>query len=1039
MSGFDAEAVLDGLKPFQRNAVQHVFERFYGDGAESGRFLIADETGLGKSVIARGVVARAVEHLQTVDEVERIDVVYMCSNADLARQNIARLNVTGAETAPLTTRLSLLALEVPRLRSEPGSTEKKVNLVSFTPATSGFSVGGEPAGNARERALIAILLRELLDMDDDEWRATLRLFKRRVTTVDRFHDRVLDVAREMGQRDWTDRPEPDIETLRGFREALGQAPLDEFRTVLALVAAADADDDAFGRVWDQTGSLLGRMRRALAKASLQALEPDLVILDEFQRFRELLDAPDTSEAAELAHDLFSFPGVRVLLLSATPYKPFTQAGEAEDHHRDFMQTIDFLADRDPSTTARVTRAMSEYRSCLVSGEDATSAAQAVRDALLPVMSRSERPNVAGGFTPRMLSSGPPSAEDVLDFVALREFGDEVGAPIDLEYWKSIPYFANFMDGYKPGERARERFGTPEGARAQELLGRSRSLDRSDLEDRREIDLGTGYLRALAADTLGTGWSDLLWVPPSMPYLEPGGAYRSVHDVTKRVVFSAWSGVPTAVASLLSYEAERRASGSEVRSANTDIMRLNYSLEQGRVGSLSTLALFFPHAAMAELGDPLAVARSHPSGTAVPADRAESVVAERLSAGAAASEASQPWEAFFSRSTGLTEDLTDLVSEALSGPAEDDETDTDAASGLTRFVEAAVERMASSDKAQSHPELARFAMHAPGTIAYRAVSRIAPDSIGPATRWVTAFRIGNGLRSLFNRAEVNAILDSRYGDVPYWSAVLQYCADGNLQAVLDEYLFQLVSDLGTAELTANRLLDIARHAASVLSLRTVNYVGHDTDVERTPIRLRSRFGLRYGGRAGAAAGDEQRQADVRAAFNSPFAPFVLVSTSVGQEGIDFHWWSHAVVHWNLPSNPVDFEQREGRVNRFGGHAIRRNVAAAHWADVVASDDPNPWRAAFDAAGRSAAAADYGHFAPWWVYPGRASIQRIVMEHPLSKDRLRYERLRDSLALYRLTLGQPRQEDMVELMKQRGVEGTAVAPIDLRPPRYSADPQ
>lgn len=109
-----------------------------------------------------------------------------------------------------------------------------------------------------------------------------------------------------------------------------------------------------------------------------------------------------------------------------------------------------------------------------------------------------------------------------------------------------------------------------------------------------------------------------------------------------------------------------------------------------------------------------------------------------------------------------------------------------------------------------------------------------------------------------------------------------------------------------------------------------------------------------------------------------------------------------------------------------------MAAAHWADVVESDDPNPWRAAFEAATQSSAAAEYGHFAPWWVYPGEASIQRIVMEHPLSKDRLRYERLRDSLALYRLTLGQPRQEDMVELMKQRGVDGAVVAPIDLRPP-------
>lgn len=40
----------------------------------------------------------------------------------------------------------------------------------------------------------------------------------------------------------------------------------------------------------------------------------------------------------------------------------------------------------------------------------------------------------------------------------------------------------------------------------------------------------------------------------------------------------------------------------------------------------------------------------------------------------------------------------------------------------------------------------------------------------------------------------------------------------------------------------------------------------------------------------------------------------------------------MLYWNLPSNPVDFEQREGRVTRFAGHAVRTN----------------PWRVAFDSA-------------------------------------------------------------------------------------------
>lgn len=35
--------------------------------------------------------------------------------------------------------------------------------------------------------------------------------------------------------------------------------------------------------------------------------------------------------------------------------------------------------------------------------------------------------------------------------------------------------------------------------------------------------------------------------------------------------------------------------------------------------------------------------------------------------------------------------------------------------------------------------------------------------------------------------------------------------------------------------------------------------------------------------------------VRTAFNSPFWPFVLATTSASQEGIDFHRYCRCVVH------------------------------------------------------------------------------------------------------------------------------------------------
>ena len=97
-------------------------------------------------------------------------------------------------------------------------------------------------------------------------------------------------------------------------------------------------------------------------------------------------------------------------------------------------------------------------------------------------------------------------------------------------------------------------------------------------------------------------------------LRPGQVYSPFSDgsVTKRLIFSAWSSVPTSVASLLSYEAERRmVAGSGLTENTADARRavssrLDYVLRDGRAASMSTLALFWPHPALAELGDPLAV-------------------------------------------------------------------------------------------------------------------------------------------------------------------------------------------------------------------------------------------------------------------------------------------------------------------------------------------------------------------------------------------------------------------------------------------------
>ena len=145
-----ARDALSGLKAFQRRTVDYAFRRLYLDDDSTHRFLVADEVGLGKTMVARGVIAKAVEHLW--HSVDRIDVVYVCSNADIARQNINRLRLDKSHEFARASRATLLPIELRDMA------KRRVNYVSMTPGTSLEPRGG--MGIAQERALLFQLLRE---------------------------------------------------------------------------------------------------------------------------------------------------------------------------------------------------------------------------------------------------------------------------------------------------------------------------------------------------------------------------------------------------------------------------------------------------------------------------------------------------------------------------------------------------------------------------------------------------------------------------------------------------------------------------------------------------------------------------------------------------------------------------------------------------------------------------------------------------------------------------------------------------------------
>jgi len=143
----------------------------------------------------------------------------------------------------------------------------------------------------------------------------------------------------------------------------------------------------------------------------------------------------------------------------------------------------------------------------------------------------------------------------------------------------------------------------------------------------------------------------------------------------------------------------------------------------------------------------------------------------------------------------------------------------------------------------------------------------------------------------------------------------------------------------------------------------------------------------------------RPDQVRHAFNTPFWPMVLTTTSVGQEGLDFHLWCRSIAHWDLARTPVELEQREGRVARYSSLSIRRALAA----------DPRfsnftPAVSVWEEIARQASggAADASQMSPWWRTEG-AATQQFYLYAQGSREAHQRRRLERARALYRMVFG------------------------------------
>ena len=972
-------------KDFQKATADRIVEVFRSGQV---RVLLADEVGLGKTIVAREVV-RQVEQWHREDGDPHFKVVYICSNINIASQNAGKLGIRDQ----MNVSESRLSMQHLKIYQNQGKDHSYAQLIPLTPATSFTMTSG--CGNQEERALMFAHLRRLPAFRDITGQLSTFLAydaeKYWHWYIDDYEKKVCD-CNENGSH-----------YIRDMSDALATKFAEDpelLQNILCTIKSSASNRKQLSR------PLINRLRMIFAEISLTKLEPDLVIMDEFQRFRDLISPSDDSEEKLLSQQFLQNTSTKVLLLSATPYKPYSTLEEiatdaSADHYHEFMDVMDFLF-YDDQEKKNFHTVWSNYSSalCEMSSENLTvliARKNQAEQSLYQGICRTER------FNTGIINDGgakeiPVSADDVLSYHAAQTLLDTIATQrpralrwrnVPMDYVKSSPYLLSFMENYQLKKQIRDHykqgydFSEDCISNVQHLL-----LKKSAIHNYRKIPFENARLEFLndtAFQQEKNGSEMLLWIPPSKPYYRTGSVFDRNQDFSKVLVFSSWEMVPRMISVMLSYEAERRTIGALFHNAKIKRGRGYFASKEERRFGITRLK-----------------------------NESEDVV---CLASDFLANLYQPEKYLGTDIKSLRKEIRSEIETQLTNLKEKRNLPVSQAAGAQALIQCV---KALDHDFDAHPTvvpanaadvLTDMAIASPAICAYRLLRNIWKSAFKTQIKEAAQEIAKDIFVSLFNKAESSAVLDLMYGsksEDAYYQTVFRYCVDGNLQAMLDEYAHVLAvsgADLKTAMTEA---------FVDTVSLQIDTQESFPNHEKLRP-RLRTHFAVGY---FNAKVSDENivRADRIRKAFNSPFRPFVLSTTSIGQEGLDFHFYCRKVMHWNLPSNPIDLEQREGRVNRFKCLAVRQNIARKYGTEPT-------WDAMFARAADTEKGSN-SDLVPYWCLPDvddtMVHIERLVPMYPFSQDRLRYERIIKILSLYRLTLGQPRQEELISVLDQEITE-------------------
>ena len=970
---------------YQKRAIRRIVDSYMGE-CTSGRFLLADEVGLGKTIIARGVIrclmcklleqeiaGKSGEQIKNEADYYYFNVIYICSNTNIAKQNEEKLGLGKNEDEGWTNRASCLSWKV--FNSSKYEVEFQAVLQDYYKVYGNDhtyeSLGRVNALKTRLR-ILPMTQRTSIDIKG----------RGKVEEREYLYELILDFSDHEKHKDFT--------KLRELYRTKCESD-EEFNKACSIIRdsrnGAEYEIENFYNTWQI-------VRKGFAEITMDWLDCGLVIMDEFQNFKEIIGQASDDEESIIRKVLEQESDGEdrnpyVLMLSATPFRMYmsknadqdeTDTDTAGTENASIYDVCRFL-EKGGGTNGMsvISSSLEAYKTALekYSQSDSESKEQvlekknAFERQMGSVFTRMERINVLRELREDSTDAGDADKQEIgcggikalLDYTnELVEYNTSngryyIGTGTAAAYAERIPYVLSFMnrgnkqaggdDGYKIKRNFNEDVNTEkikyknnskcyilkdDFNDMSKTLGEWHGVYEKVLEyildiESLDIDsmLKSGKYNGMTREDVflnHPGAARLLWVPSVVGWKELKGAFAEHKNFGKTIMFSDRVVVPRAMAGLISREVKRRL--------------IWWILKQEQDKSITEK----------ELQD------------------------------------------FQESAKNILEQILEQILGLVAGFKENPERGNNGDEGIIKIK--SVGRI--------------FTTSASGLFAVWSEMGL------PIKRNKEGFALRDSGGTL--QMDEDSLRKS----------IIDYCEEGKLQYVLQELKY-----IGNAAYLSDGQLPkiyITLYEHTKDGRLQISRTGNEQK------RAESRVETYYARCIGNSNDDDKVSSisNLQAAFNSPFAPFVFATTSIGQEGLDFHNYADRIVHLSIPANPTDFEQREGRINRYNCLAVRK--AVMEWygnkeeTRICADDIPKLLDNAFEAA--KASLCEEGNqrlncgIIPHWLIARKrddnklevAGIKRLVPYFYNSSMMEKYHNMLKLLQLYRSVIGQADADELLE---------------------------